>query len=90
MSKRRKGHSLRRRYGRSAGEQSTYKFRIHTGPVIVKGAVTRLHAGGVRDAHAGTEHAYGTLKADTADAAREHLSTAIGWRVRGPEVWRTT
>ena len=67
--------------------QQQFKFRAHLGPVIVAETVDRLVSAGI-DAHAGTEHAYGTVQADSRPEAIEALNHAAGFGMaRWSEVW---
>lgn len=58
-----------------------FKFRCFVGPVIVKETVARLVADGIQDAHAGTEHVYGSIQAENLLDAFEKLNRAARFKM---------
>ena len=58
----------------------TFYFRCHTGPTIVNQTVGCLRDAGI-DANAGTEHAYGNVRADSPRAAADKLNRAAGYKL---------
>jgi len=62
---------------------ASLKFRVPVGPTQVKELTKRLQDAGI-DAHAGTEHIYGTIDADDGPDAAEKLNAAAKFKIVTP------
>lgn len=73
-----KWKAMNEEHGDKFKTAATFKFRVHTGPVGVDDIAKTLKSKGI-DAHAGTEHVYGTIQAEDEFEAADQMNKASGW-----------
>lgn len=64
----------------TSNEMKSYRFRTFTGPVDVNVVADRLRDAGI-DAHAGTEHVYGSIRASNRVAAIDRINEAARFQL---------